>query len=159
MPPRPLAAASPEKQPFRQECTLVAATFLRPSAPYELALPSPLPSSILRDLAYNTHPDVFLPAYEHAYDALLTHSLPSFLDGMHENMNWEKKLYWVAYGALTFLVGWAIALGCIFGGVSRKWRVWAVPFLCLGGMQMYAGYRGSVTFQEFLRGDSSRVST
>lgn len=152
-PPRPQAQRVPapaEMQPFRHECTLVESTFLLPSAPYELSLPSLLLSTILRDLTINTHPDVFLPAYEFAYDALLTHSLPCFLDGMHENMNWEKKMYWWLYGALTSVIGWAICIGCLFieyspnttQGKLRAWRLLGVPFLSLGAMQMYSAYRG-----------------
>lgn len=140
----------PNAQPFRHECTLVASTFLLPSSPFELALPSEILSITLNELALNTHPDVFLPAYEHAYEALLTQSLPRFLNGMHENMNWEKKIYWWLYGFLTSCVGWAIVIGCLFihyghhttEGRLRAWRLLGVPFLTLGSMQMYAGYRG-----------------
>lgn len=153
-PSRPGTAAPPETQPFRQECALVVSTFFLPSAPYELMLPSLLHSIILRDLAANTHPDVFLPAYEFAYDALLTQSLPRFLDSMHENMNWEKKLYWWLYGILTSAIGWAIVIGCLFieygphmtQGRLRAWRLLGVPFISLGAMQMYAAYRGCVRF-------------
>ncbi|KIP10419.1 hypothetical protein PHLGIDRAFT_125613 [Phlebiopsis gigantea 11061_1 CR5-6] len=141
---------APGIQPFREECALVASTFLVPSAPYELALPSLLLSTILRDLAFNTHPDVFLPAYEHAYDAMLTHSLPHFLDGTRENMNWGKRAYWWLYGVLTTCLGWAIVVGCLFiqygphmsQGRRRAWRLLGVPFLTLGAMQMYSAHRG-----------------
>ena len=149
-PARTHTLAPPETQPFREECTLVASTFLVPSAPCELTLPSMLLSSILRELSFNTHPDVFLPAYEHAYDALLTHSVPHFLDGMRENMNWERRMYWWLYGILTSCMGWAITIGCLFieydphtsQGRLRAWRLLGVPFLTLGAMQMYSAYRG-----------------
>lgn len=142
--------APPEMQPFRHECTLVTSTFLLPSAPYELSLPSLLLSTILRDLAVNTHPDVFLPAYEFAYEALFTHSLPYFLDSMQYNMNWEKRMYWWLYGALTTCIGWAITIGCLFidygpntsQGRLRAWRLLGVPFFSIGAMQMYSAYRG-----------------
>ncbi|EKM59968.1 uncharacterized protein PHACADRAFT_250790 [Phanerochaete carnosa HHB-10118-sp] len=150
IPSRAYMHTAPEKQPLRDECTLVAATFLLPSAPYELMLPSLLLSTILRDVALNTHPDVFLPAYEYAYDALLTSSLPRFLEIAQQNMNWEKKLYWWLYGIMTSCVGWAIVIGCLFisydshttQGRLRAWRLLGVPFLSLGAMQMYAAYRG-----------------
>ncbi|GJE87465.1 regulator of G protein signalling domain-containing protein [Phanerochaete sordida] len=153
LPARAYVPAPPEQQPLRAECTLVAATFLVPGAPCELTLPALVLSAILRDLACNTHPDVFLPAYEHAYDALLSTSLPRFLASAEENMNWEKKLYWWLYGALTSAVGWGIVIGCLFidywsdktEGRRRAWRLLGVPFLTLGAMQMYAAYRGFCT--------------
>lgn len=150
LPSRTYVQTPAEKQPFRHECMLVAATFLLPSAPYELMLPSLLPSTILRDLAFNTHPDVFLPAYEYAYDALLTSSLPRFLEANQTNVNWEKRVYWWLYGITTSCIGWAIVIGCLFinygpnttQGRIRAWRLLGVPFLALGAMQMYAAYRG-----------------
>lgn len=151
--PRGCAHAAPERQPYRAECTLVAATFLLPGAPAELMLPAAVQSAMLHDLAGNTHPDVFLPAYEHAYDALLSTSLPRFLAYAEENINVEKKLYWWLYGLLTSSIGWAIVIGCLFidywsdktEGRKRAWRLFGVPFLTLGAMQMYAAYRGFCT--------------
>ncbi len=141
--------ASPASQPFRAELTAIAQTFLDPSSPHAITLPSLLLSRIMVDLVTNTHPDVLLPAYEHAYDALLTGSLGAFLEEGKTNTNWEKRLYWWAYGITTVIVGWVIVLACLFaedGGVRRAWRLWAVPFMCLGSMQMYSAYRGYVFF-------------
>ena len=144
------AHVPPEAQPLRAECTLIAATFLSPGAPCELTLPADLLASMLRALSQNTHPDVLLPAYEHAYDALLACSLPRFLAAMETNMNWEKRLYWWLYGILTSTIGWLVVVGCLFidygphttQGRLRAWRLLGVPFLTLGAMQMYAAYRG-----------------
>lgn len=149
LPPRSLVPASPTAQPFRQECSLVASTFLLPSSPQQLLIPDSLLSAILRDLAFNTHPSVFSPVYEHAYEALLN-SLPRFLALNQTNTNIEKTWWWWLQGIVSSLLGWAIVIGCLFinhsPGISegrlRAWRLLGVPFLILGSMQMYSAYRG-----------------
>lgn len=138
-----LSPAAPTLQPFRHEITAVAHTFLLPGSPQELSLPALLRTRVQCHLAQNTHPDALLPAYEVAFDTLRGTSLPRWLKLQEENIGWEKKVYWWAYGAFTTLLGWVVVWACVFShGVRREWRLWAVPLLCLGGMQMYAGYRG-----------------
>ncbi|KAI0681916.1 hypothetical protein BC835DRAFT_1425088 [Cytidiella melzeri] len=154
-----------DRQPFRVECASVANTFLVPSpssSPATLSMTLDIPSTLLdatlAHLAQTTHPSVFHPIYQLAYEILQTSSLPFFLLEGETNINREKQLYWWLYGVCTFLVGWAVAIGCLFiehnsdgdsanqiHAPQRAWRLWAVPFLDLGGMQMYAGYRSFCT--------------
>ena len=156
----PTASSSPsytKNQPFRAECALVAHTFLGSHAPpclMALNTLSDLLDATLAHLSQTTHPSVFHPAYQLSYEMLQTSSLPFFLAEATPNINREKQLYWWLYGAFTFLLGWAVTIGCLFiyknenerqKPVSlrqRAWRLWAVPLLSLGGMQMYSAYRG-----------------
>ena len=156
----PTASSSPsytKNQPFRAECALVAHTFLgshAPPCPMALNIPSDLLDATLAHLSQTTHPSVFHPVYQLSYEMLQTSSLPFFLAEATPNINREKQLYWWLYGAFTFLLGWAVTIGCLFiyknenerqKPVSlrqRAWRLWAVPLLSLGGMQMYSAYRG-----------------
>ncbi|KAI0343402.1 hypothetical protein BDW22DRAFT_1167627 [Trametopsis cervina] len=152
---------TPSRQPFRLECDSIAHTFLIPpedpfAAPSAELLTLNLNASLLtvalENLAHTTHPSVFEPAYERSYDMLLNASLPYFLADAETNTNSEKTVYWWTVGILTFLAGWAVAIGCLFieqhqhaGRVDarkREWRLFAVPFLTVGGMQMYSAYRG-----------------
>ncbi len=93
----------------------------------------------------------FLPAYEEAYDALSSVSLPHFLTLASENINLPKKLYWYTIGIVNILFGLLIAVllimlvpgngGSHVGG-KRAWRLFAVPLSGLGGMQLYSAYKG-----------------
>ena len=170
--PAPFIVPKPAKQPFRQECQAVVATFFKPGAPKELTLDSNVRDAIIRDLTWNTHPDVvrsllflaissitdfrlieqFLPAYEEAYDALSTFSLPHFLRLASENINLPKKLFWCTLGIVNLLLGLLIAVLLIVlipgsndsgqVGSQRAWRLFAVPLATLGGMQLFTAYKG-----------------
>ncbi|KAI0772583.1 hypothetical protein BC629DRAFT_1595251 [Irpex lacteus] len=146
-----------ERQPFRAECACVARTFLvsNPSVhSTTLDIQSEVLDATLAYLSQTTNPSVFHPIYQQAYDTLQNSSLPYFLAEATPNINREKQLYWWLYGAISFLLGWAVTIGCLFinkhDGESarpasvreRAWRLWAVPFLTAGGMQMYSAYRG-----------------
>lgn len=48
----------PEIQPFRDECQVIVATFFKPGAQKELTMDSNVRDTIIRDLTWNTHPDV-----------------------------------------------------------------------------------------------------
>jgi hypothetical protein len=104
-PPAPFAA---RLQPFRTECAHVAATFLHVGAARELALDGEQRALVLADLAANTHPDVLLPAYECAYEALQTVSLPRFLVYASTNLNLPKQAFWAIAGVFFVLAGIAI---------------------------------------------------
>ncbi|KAJ3487245.1 hypothetical protein NLI96_g3678 [Meripilus lineatus] len=162
--PAPVFIPRPEIQPFRDECQAAVATFFKPGASKELSLDSNLRDSIVRDLAWNTHPNVFLPAYEEAYDVLSSVSLPHFLSLASENINLPKKLYWYSIGAVNLLVSLLIAVLIIVFvpgsgkdyqvgpgewksdvGSMRAWRLFAVPLSGLGGMQLYSAYKGFCT--------------
>ena len=45
-------------QPYKKECMRIIATFLRPGAVKELSLDDDLRHTVIRNLAYSTHPDV-----------------------------------------------------------------------------------------------------
>ncbi|OBZ70266.1 hypothetical protein A0H81_09756 [Grifola frondosa] len=118
------AIHAPAHQPFRAECARVAAAFLHPRAPKELPLDSALRDAILRDLTWNTHPDVFLPAYEETHDVL-------------------ASLFWYAAGLADTLLALILALSLIAAGrPARAWRLFAVPLAALGAMQAYSAWRG-----------------
>lgn len=162
-------SADTSKQPFRFECAAAAHTFLVPSdtrTPFAnaephchiLDVPAPLLASVLENLANTTHPSVFEPIYELAYMTLTISSLPFFLADTTKNINREKAIYWYIVGFAVFLLGWAVVVGCLFiqyghhgdGGDKsvrrRAWRLFGIPFIVLGGMQMYSAHRGCVAF-------------
>ena len=60
----------PCDQPFREECLRIVATFLTPGATKELPLDPVVRDTVIRDLTWNTHPDVvslFSPIYGQLY--------------------------------------------------------------------------------------------
>ncbi|EIN10938.1 hypothetical protein PUNSTDRAFT_112727 [Punctularia strigosozonata HHB-11173 SS5] len=129
---------SPAQQPFRSECQLVLATFVRPGAPKELSLESLVRDTVLRDLAWNTHPDAFLPAYEEAWDALESHLLPNFLAHAVSNMNRAKQAFLYVVGTLCLLLSIAGAALLVALADERAYRGFVLPFafataLSLGG--------------------------
>ncbi|KAI0940206.1 hypothetical protein AcV5_001377 [Taiwanofungus camphoratus] len=135
------------EQPFREECMRIVATFLRPGAAKELPLDPALRDAVIRDLTWNTHPDIFLPIYEEMCDVLERTSLPRFLAAATANINLPKQLYWYAVGLVDTLVGVVIAVALITTlpappQASRSWRLFAVPFSALGAMQIYSAWRG-----------------
>ncbi|KAI0092096.1 hypothetical protein BDY19DRAFT_928321 [Irpex rosettiformis] len=146
--------SSAGSQPFRAECASVARSFLDSNAPSSMILniPPELVDATLTYLSHTTHPSVFHPVYQLSCEMLQMSSLPFFLAEAAPNINREKQLYWWLYGAFKFLLGWAVTIGCLFIHKNesgkpvpvrqRAWRLWAVPFLSLGGMQMYSAYRG-----------------
>ncbi|OCH94496.1 hypothetical protein OBBRIDRAFT_123127 [Obba rivulosa] len=146
----PSPALRPHEQPFREECARIVATFFCPGAAEELSLDSALRDAVIRDLTWNTHPDVFLAVYEEIYHSLETISLPRFLAAASVNINLPKQLYWYGVGLAYVLIGVLIALvliTCLPGPahVSRSWRLFSVPFASLGWMSMYSGWRGFCT--------------
>ena len=84
----------PAEQPFRDEALQIVATFIRPGSKKELALDQVVRDAVLKNLVWNTHPDVFLPAYEAIYDILETTSVPNFLEFSVANINLPKQLFW-----------------------------------------------------------------
>ncbi|EMD40355.1 hypothetical protein CERSUDRAFT_91071 [Gelatoporia subvermispora B] len=146
----PPPALRPHAQPLRAECTRAVATFFAPSAPEELTLDSALRDAIIRDLTWNTHPNVFQPVYEEIYHSVESVSLPRFLAAAAVNINLPKQLYWYGVGLTYFLFGAVVAIVLITclpgsGPASRCWRLCAVPFASLGWMSMYSGWRGFCT--------------
>ncbi|TFY57126.1 hypothetical protein EVJ58_g7213, partial [Rhodofomes roseus] len=57
-PLRPAPDPVPRDQPFKEECMRIVATFLRPGTAKELPLDAALRDTTIRDLTWNTHPDV-----------------------------------------------------------------------------------------------------
>ncbi|CCM03362.1 uncharacterized protein FIBRA_05491 [Fibroporia radiculosa] len=140
-------ARTPAEQPLRAECMRAVATFLRPGVTKELPLDPVVRDMVVRDLTWNTHPDTFLPVYEEIYTMLETVSLARFLNLASTNVNWPKKLYWYACGLTYTFVGLAIGLALIESlpappERSRAWRLFSVPFVTLGLMQIHSGIRG-----------------
>ncbi|KZT06530.1 uncharacterized protein LAESUDRAFT_679540 [Laetiporus sulphureus 93-53] len=139
--------STPRELPFRDECRRVIATFFRPGAASELPLDHLLRDTVVRDLTWNTHPDIFLHVYEEMYALLETVSLPRFLAIAATNINTPKQLYWYAIGIADVFIGIIIALVCITvvhvpPKGNRAWRLFAVPFFAFGVMQVYSAYRG-----------------
>ena len=50
--------ARPWDQPFREECLRIVATFLTPGAAKELPLDPVVRDTVIRELTWNTHPDI-----------------------------------------------------------------------------------------------------
>lgn len=142
---------SPAIQPFRGEALRIVATFFRPGAAKELALDEIVRDSVLKDLVWNTHPDVFQPAYEAVYDMMEYHSVPAFLLHASANINLPKQVFWYWIGTVHLIMSILIALATILmidvpPQSKRAYRLFAVPFTCLGSMQFYSAARGSVAF-------------
>lgn len=140
---------SPAIQPFREEALRIVATFFRPGAAKELALDEIVRDSVLKDLVWNTHPDVFKPAYEAVYDMMEHHSVPAFLLDASANINLPKQVFWYWIGTIHIIMSILIALSTILmidvpPQSKRAYRLFAVPFTCLGSMQFYSAARGSV---------------
>ncbi|KAH9927283.1 uncharacterized protein B0H18DRAFT_292693 [Fomitopsis serialis] len=137
----------PCDQPFRDECTRIVATFLRPDAAKELPLDPAVRDTVIRDLTWNTHPDVFLPVYEELFHTLEAVSLPRFLAAASANINRPTQLLWYALGAFGIALGvfLAVLLVCVVHvppQANRAWRLLAVVPTVVGMMQIYGGYRG-----------------
>ncbi|KAH9854988.1 hypothetical protein C2E23DRAFT_893818 [Lenzites betulinus] len=135
--------------PFQLECARVVATFLTPGAPKELMLSAEVREALLRELAWNTHPDAFRSAYEVAVEALETFSLPRFLEYASANINRPKQIFYYSVGIFDMLFGLVLATMLIvflphwMSEASRRaWRVVAVPIFSLGSMQAYSAWRG-----------------
>ncbi|KAI0677199.1 hypothetical protein C8Q78DRAFT_1001625 [Trametes maxima] len=131
------------------ECAQAAATFLRPGSPKELMLDADVRETLLRELAWNTHPDAFLLAYESALEALETISLPRFLAYASANINRPKQIFWYTVGIVDMLLAIiAVILLIVFlpedtsEASRRAWRLAAVPLFSLGSMQTYSAWRG-----------------
>ncbi|KAJ8474748.1 hypothetical protein ONZ45_g15845 [Pleurotus djamor] len=71
----------------------IVATFFQPGATKELSLDEIVRDTVVRDLVLNTHPDVFLPAYEEVYELVERTSLPRFLAFSTANINRPKQLF------------------------------------------------------------------
>ncbi|KAF9819507.1 hypothetical protein IEO21_02115 [Rhodonia placenta] len=145
----PHASITPEskQQPFRKEGMRIVATFFKPGAAKELPLDPVVRDTVIRDLTWNTHPDVFLPAYEEIYHILETTSLPRFLASASANINRPKQLFWYAVGIADLLLGVVLAIVLIMAlpappQASRAWRLFAVPLAGIGFMQAYSAWRG-----------------
>lgn len=59
----PLCREDLERQPMRTECMAVLQTFIVAGAPKELSLSHDMRDMILRDTAWNTHPDIVRPSH------------------------------------------------------------------------------------------------
>ncbi|KAI0650386.1 hypothetical protein C8Q79DRAFT_943443 [Trametes meyenii] len=134
---------------FQAECAQATATFLRPDSPKELMLDADVRETLLRELAWNFHPDAFLLAYESAIEALETISLPRFLAYATANINRPKQIFWYSVGVLDMLLAVLAAVLLIvflpeeMSEASRRaWRLAAVPLFSLGSMQTYSAWRG-----------------
>jgi hypothetical protein len=101
------------KQPGRAECARIIATFFQPGAPKELSLDSDIRDAVLRGLAQNTHPDVFMPAYEAVFHALQTTSLRHFLAQVATVTNRPKQIFWYAQGMIWIVIGCLTLVLCI----------------------------------------------
>ncbi|CAL1700094.1 unnamed protein product [Somion occarium] len=153
-----------ETQPFRHECMCVVQTFVKAASSKEIMVDGRIRDMVIRDLTWSTHPDIFLPIYEQAYDTLAAVSLPHFLTLSATNVNRPKAFFWLSVGTLNLTIALLISLATILsiddytlrkrvtggwdsGGESRlakarAWRLFAVPFATLGGMQFYSAYKG-----------------
>ncbi|KZT70343.1 hypothetical protein DAEQUDRAFT_764788 [Daedalea quercina L-15889] len=137
----------PNEQPFRQECMRIVATFLRPDAAKELPLDPTVRDTVIRDLTWNTHPDVLLPIYEEMFQTLETISLPRFLAEASNNINRPKQLLWYSLGVIDTLLGilLAVLLVCLVPippESNRAWRLFSVVPAMVGMCQLYSAYRG-----------------
>ncbi|KZT36672.1 hypothetical protein SISSUDRAFT_1049503 [Sistotremastrum suecicum HHB10207 ss-3] len=150
-PPSPAATPlTPGIQPFRDEALRIVATFLRPGAVKELALDEIVREAVLKNLVWNTHPDVFQPAYEAIYDIVEHHSVPAFLLHASANINLPKQIFWYWIGTLHIIMSILIALSLILmievpPQTKRAYRLFAVPFTWMGSMQFYSATRGFCT--------------
>ncbi|KAH9833778.1 uncharacterized protein C8Q71DRAFT_860050 [Rhodofomes roseus] len=146
-PLRPASDPVPRDQPFKEECMRIVATFLRPGTAKELPLDAALRDTTIRDLTWNTHPDVFLPVYAELCYTLETLSLPRFLAAASANINRSRRLFYGASGIFETAVGvfLAVLLVCVVRvppEANRAWRLLAVLPAMVGMMQLYAVYRG-----------------
>jgi hypothetical protein len=150
VPATPFSAAPtiPRSQhPGRAECARIVATFFKPGAPKELSLDADVRDGVLRELSRNTHPDVFLPAYEAIFHTLQTVSLPRFLVQASAVTNRPKQLFWYAQGTLWILLGllaFALSLAFAHWGHfrARALRLVAVLPITNGVMMIYTGLNG-----------------
>ncbi|EPT00776.1 hypothetical protein FOMPIDRAFT_1121704, partial [Fomitopsis schrenkii] len=134
-------------QPFQSECMRIIATFLKPGAAKELPLDPDVRETAVRDLAWNTHPDAFLPIYEEIYYTLETISLPRFLAAASANINRPKQLLWCTLGILGTAVGFLLAILLITvvpipPAANRAWRLFSVVPAAVGLSFIYSAHRG-----------------
>ncbi|KAG6861951.1 hypothetical protein C0995_009135 [Termitomyces sp. Mi166 len=146
----PSKSHDPDPHGFHRECSRVIATFLTPGSPKELTLDAIVRDTVIRNLFYNCHPDVFLPVYEEVFSLLERSSLPRFLLAASANINLPKQLYWYTMGTLNMLLAILIALLLIMlvptpPEVNRAWRILPVSIFVVGGGQFYSAWRGSCT--------------
>ncbi|KAK7696139.1 hypothetical protein QCA50_000789 [Cerrena zonata] len=159
-----LNPSSRTEQPFRHECERVVQTFVRTGGSKEIVVDGRIRDMVIRDLTWTTHPDIFLPIYEQAYDTLSTVSLPHFLKLSSTNVNPPKAMFWLRVGMLNLTIALVVSIATILsiddytlrkkvsggwnsGGESRlakarAWRLFAVPCATLGGMQFWSAYKG-----------------
>jgi hypothetical protein len=135
------------QQPFRSECSRIIATFFQSNSEKELSLDEDVRQAVLSALALNTHPDVFLPAYDAIFNTLQTVSLPRFLAFATTVTNKPKQMLWYAIGA-AFL-----SLGILIFALTMAFAPWdnfssrAIRLLCalplgLGIATMYTANQG-----------------
>ncbi|KAJ8482729.1 hypothetical protein ONZ45_g14854 [Pleurotus djamor] len=125
----------------------IVATFFQPGATKELSLDEIVRDTVVRDLVLNTHPDVFLPAYEEVYELVERTSLPRFLAFSTANINRPKQLFWYFCGVLHILGSLAVAITLIrmlpdTPSRNRAWRLFSLPWAWFGSMQLFAASRG-----------------
>jgi hypothetical protein len=135
------------QQPFRDECERIVATFFAPNTRKELSLDSDIRDTVLRRLLKNTHPDVFLPAYEAVFYQLQTNSLPRFLTAASAVTCRPNQLGYVIWGS-----SWTVITLILFAATvacspwddfrSRAYRLVTVLPACIGVSFVYAAYRG-----------------
>ncbi|TCD61330.1 hypothetical protein EIP91_008591 [Steccherinum ochraceum] len=146
---QPLHREYLDSQPLRKECSAVLQTFIVSGSPKELSLSDEMRQMVMRDVTWNTHPDVFLPVYEQIYDILSTQSLPQFLKLSATNVNLPKAMYWYTFGIAYMIFSLVILIPLVMlgpGGVhKRAWRCFSIPFSSLGLMQIYSGWKGLCT--------------
>jgi hypothetical protein len=102
------------QQPFRSEIGRIVATFLAPNVVKSIHLPEAIQTSVVRQLAITTHPDVFAPAYDAAL-ATLRAALPRFLAQSVITTNRPKQLFWFALAAVWLSLGLLVFLAALLG--------------------------------------------
>lgn len=84
---------------LRTACSRAVATFLSPNASKELPVDALVRDTVIRTLAYDCHPDVFLPVYEEVYNLLERHSLPTFL--ARSSSNTDRRIQMILCDILS----------------------------------------------------------
>jgi hypothetical protein len=135
------------RQPFRDECERIVATFFSPNALKELSLSSDVRDAVLRDLEQNTHPDVFLPAYEAIFYDLQTCSLPRFLTAVSAVTCRPNQIGYITAGTMCCVVSIVVFVVTMMFAPwddfrARALRLAAVFPFATGTSTIYAGWHG-----------------
>ncbi|EHA50452.1 hypothetical protein MGG_03209 [Pyricularia oryzae 70-15] len=131
------------KQPFRDELTRVARTYIEKGAPRQLKLSDGDRASILEGLQHTTHPTAILPAFTMSSNILREFSHPSFIKwSLYRNANKPRINFTRSMAAVFIVMGLGFDVILTVSGLSTYLRVLGILLLWPGITWLAAAAKG-----------------